>query len=505
MGNPITSEQVKLYMKERKAGKSQETAAAKAGICERSGRRIEKGDLQLGCKRRRDWRTRTDPFGDVWEEEIEPLLSKNSHLSPMTLFEKLQKDHPGEYQDSKLRTFQRRVSEWKALWGPDKEVMFRQEQIVGRMGLSDFTRLKEVTITIQGLPFTHLLYHFRLAFSGWCSVSVIHGGESYTALAEGLQDALWRLGGVPREHRSDSLSAAYRNLAKDAAEDVTLRYEELCRHYGMEPTRNNRGEGHENGAIESPHGHLKKRIHQALLLRDSSDFPSASAYKDFLADIVRDINAHKKDKVEEERLHLQPLPLERTADYTEQVARVSTSSTIQVKRVLYTVPSRLIGESLRVHIYDNRLDIYLGAAHTVTLARVFASDCNHRARQVDYRHVIASLERKPQAFRYSQLRDDLLPNDVYKAMWNWIDVEMEPHKACKTMVGILALADRADCEQQLGDYLQEMMARQIVPSLLDLQHKFDKKRRSTPDIAVQQPLVASYNDLLQRANPQEVH
>ena len=169
------------------------------------------------------------------------------------------------------------------------------------------------------------------------------------------------------------------------------------------------------------------------------------------------------------------------------------------------MPSRLIGEALRVHIYDNRLAIFLGATHTVTLVRVFASDCNHRARQVDYRHVIASLERKPQAFRYSQLRDDLLPNDVYKAMWNWIDVEMEPHKACKTMVGILALAARADCEQQLGDYLQEMMARQIVPSLLDLQHKFDKKGRSIPDIAVQQPLAASYNDLLQRENRQEVH
>lgn len=505
LGNPINSEQVKLYMEERKEGKSQETAAAKAGMSERSGRRIEKGEHRSGTRQIRNWRTRTDPFGDVWKEEIEPLLLKNSQLSPMTLFEKLQKDHPGEYQDSKLRTFQRRVSEWKALYGPEKEVMFRQEQIVGRMGLSDFTKLKEVTITIQGQPFTHLLYHFRLAFSGWCSVSVIHGGESYTALAEGLQDALWRLGGVPREHRSDSLSAAYRNLTKDAAKDVTLRYEELCQHYGMEPTRNNRGEGHENGAIESPHGHLKKRIHQALLLRDSCDFASVSAYADFLADIVRDINAHKKDKVEEERLHLQPLPLQRTADYTEHVARVSTSSTIQVKRVLYTVPSRLIGESLRVHIYDNRLDIYLGATHTVTLGRVFASDHNHRARQVDYRHVIASLERKPQAFRYSRLRDDLLPNELYKALWGWLDLEMEPRKACKTMVGILALANRADCEHQLGDYLQTMMARQTVPCLVDLQHKFDKKRKNIPDIAVQQPLAASYNDLLQKANPQEVH
>ena len=505
LGNPINSEQVKLYMEERKEGKSQETAAAKAGMSERSGRRIEKGEHQPGSRQTRNWRTRTDPFSDVWKEEIEPLLFKNSQLSSMTLFERLQKEHPGEYQDSKLRTFQRRVSEWKALCGSDREVMFRQEQVVGRMGLSDFTKLKEVTITIQGRPFTHLLYHFRLAFSGWCSVSVIHGGESYTALAEGLQDALWRLGGVPREHRSDSLSAAYRNLTKDAAEDVTLRYEQLCQHYGMAPTRNNRGEGHENGAIESPHGHLKKRIHQAILLRDSSDFVSVPSYVDFLAEIVRDINTHKKAKIEEERLHLQSLPLQRTADYTEQVARVSTSSTIQVKRVLYTVPSRLIGESLRVHIYDNRLDIYLGATHTVTLARVYATDNNHRARQVNYRHVIASLERKPQAFRYSQLRNDLLPNDVYKAVWSWIDLGMAPRKACTTMVGILALAARTDCEDQLGEYLQAMMIRQILPSLIDLQRKFDKKRKSTPDITVKQPPACSYNVLLQTANPLEVH
>jgi len=292
-GKPINSKQVKVYMETRNKGKTQVTAAAKAGISERSGRRTEKGELQPGRKRKRHWRTRADPFSDVWEFEIVPLLKKKPQLTPMTLFEKLQKDHPGEYQDSKLRTLQRRVSNWKALYGPDREVMFRQEQVAGRMGISDFTTLKEVTITIQGKLFTHLLYHFRLSFSGWCSVKVVHGGESYTALAEGLQDALWRLGGVPHEHRSDSLSAAYRNLNKDAAEDVTKRYQQLCHHYGMQPTRNNRGKGHENGAIESPHGHLKKRIHQSLLLRDSCDFTTVEAYEEFLAEIVRDINSRK--------------------------------------------------------------------------------------------------------------------------------------------------------------------------------------------------------------------
>ncbi|MCP3891224.1 MAG: IS21 family transposase, partial [Desulfobulbaceae bacterium] len=175
-------------MKNRREGKTQVTAAAKAGISERSGRRVDKRELQPGSNKKRYWRTRPDPFADVWESEIVPLLTKNGQFTPMTLFEKLQKDHPGEYQDSKLRTFQRRVSEWKALYGGDQEVMFRQEQVAGRMGLSDFTKFKKVTITLQGHPFTHLLYHFRLAFSGWCSVKVIHGGESYAALAEGLQD-----------------------------------------------------------------------------------------------------------------------------------------------------------------------------------------------------------------------------------------------------------------------------------------------------------------------------
>ncbi len=495
-GKAINSEQVRVYMQTRKDGKRQVTSAAKAGVSERTGRRIETGELQPGSKRKRDWRTRVDPFAAAWDSEVIPLLQKNHKLTPITLFEKLQKDHPGEYQDSKLRTFQRRVSAWKALYGPDQEVMFRQEQVVGRMGLSDFTKLKEVTITIQGQPFVHLLYHFRLAFSGWCSVKIVHGGESYTALAEGLQDALWRLGAVPHEHRSDSLSAAYRNLNKDAVEDSTRRYHQLCRHYSMEPTRNNRGKGHENGAIESPHGHLKKRIKQALLLRDSNDFSSEGSYARFLAEVVSDINSRKQDKIDHEHQYLQPLPLQRTADYTEAVVPVSTTSTIQIKRILYTVPSRLIGEKLRVHVYDSRLECYLGSTCTVTLPRAFVSDNNHRGRQVDYRHVIGSLEKKPQAFRYSQLRDDLLPDETYKEVWNWLDQEMEARKACKTMVGILALAHRADCEQQLGEYLQEMMAGSTLPRLLDLQHKFDTREPSVPDIQVKQPPVSDYDSLL---------
>ena len=495
-GNPVNSEQVKLYMRERKQGKTQEEAAVKCSFSERSGRRIEKGDLQPSSEGKRHWRTRKDPFADVWETEVIPLLRKESQLTPKTLFECLQKDHPGEFPDSKLRTFQRKVSKWKALYGADKEVMFRQHQIIGRMGLSDFTKLKQVQITIAGVIFHHLLYHFRLAFSGWCSVKVVHGGESYSAFAEGLQDALRRLGGSPQEHRSDSLSAAFKNLTKDAVTDITKRYEQLCKHYDMEPTRNNRGKGHENGAVESPHGHLKKRIHQGLLLRGSNDFSSVSEYEEFLAEIVQTINGNKQDKIEEERKYLQPLPLQRTADYTELVVQASTSSTIRVKRVIYTVPSRLIGKTLRVHIYDNRLEIYLGSTHTVTLQRIFVKDNNHRAKQVDYRHVITSLERKPQAFRYSQLRDELLPNDTYKAVWEFLDLHQDAHKACKTMVGILGLAHRADCEEKLGTYLDNLLARNVVPTLYKLQQKFDTYKSKIQPQDLTQPSASTYDGLL---------
>ena len=503
-GKLINSEQVKVYMKKRSEGKSQETAAAKANISIRSGRRIEQDELQPGSKCEREWRTRADPFDGVWEDEVVPLLEKSPKLTATTLFEELQNNHPGDYQDRQKRTFQRRISEWKALFGAEKEVMFRQEQVAGRMGISDFTKLKKVTITIKGEPFSHLLYHFRLAFSGWCSVKVVRGGESYAALAEGLQDALWRLGAVPREHRSDSLSAAFRNLTKDESEDITCRYQQFCQHYGMVPSRNNAGKGHENGSIESPHGHLKKRIRQALLLRDSSDFDSVETYEKFINDIVRKINVHKQNKLEEERQYLLPLPLRKTADYSELIVRVSTSSTILAKRVLYTVPSRLIGESLRIHIYDNRLEVYLGATHTVTLIRKFVFNNNKRARQVDYRHVIASLERKPQAFRYSQLRDDFLPSDIYKSVWTWLDQKMQPRNACKTMVGILALAYRADCEKQLEEHLQNLMAEQEIPNLYDLKNKFEKEVKSVPCIKIEQPSSESY-DVLLTAISKEVH
>jgi transposase InsO family protein len=384
----------------------------------------------------------------------------------------LQEDHPQRYSNSRKRTFQRRVKAWRATHGPDKEVMFRQVQTPGRQGLSDFTEITDFSVTIAGESLSHRLYHFRLAYSGWSYVSVVLGGESYEALAEGLQEALQRLGGAPSEHRTDSLSAAYKNLAKDAQEDLTQRYQNLCRHYGMEPTRNNRGVSHENGAIESPHGHVKRRIKQGLLLRESADFDTIDVYRQWLDRLIRQFNKRCADSLEIERPHLQELPANRTTDFTEQVVTVTSHSTIEVKRVLYTVPARLVGERLRMHIYDDRLEGYIGTQKTLILPRVRLLKHNQRARRVDYRHVIDQLARKPQAFRYSQLRDDLLPSTAYQRIWHHLDNHLEPRTACKRIVGILALAARADCEQALSKHLTERIERGVIPTLVELEQRF---------------------------------
>jgi Sulfatase len=137
----------------------------------------------------------------------------------------------------------------------------------------------------------HRLYHFRLVFSGFEHAHVVLQGESFVALAAGLQHALRALGGAPREHRTDSLSAAFRNLAPEVEEDWTRRYSALCDHYGMAASRNNRGVAHENGAIEGPHGHFKRAVEDALLLRGSRDFDTIADYRAFVDALVGRRNA----------------------------------------------------------------------------------------------------------------------------------------------------------------------------------------------------------------------
>ena len=175
-GKRITNRQENLYMNKRQQGQSQETAAAKGGISERSGRRIEKGE-RPSMPRERHWRTREDPLDTIWEKELVPLLEKEPQLTGLTLWEYLEDEHAGQFPYSVLRTLQRRVKHWKATQGPDKAVIFRQSVPAGQQGLSDFSH-PNTEITLQGEMFSHLLYQFRFAYSGWRYVQIILGGES---------------------------------------------------------------------------------------------------------------------------------------------------------------------------------------------------------------------------------------------------------------------------------------------------------------------------------------
>jgi hypothetical protein len=298
---------------------------------------------------------------------------------------------------------------WRALVGPEQDVIFRQEHEPGRFGLSDFTDTSILDVTVAGVVLGHRLYHFRLAFSDFEHAHVVLGGESFVALAEGLQNALWALGGAPREHRSDSLSAAFCNLDRDAQEDLTLCYQGLMRHYDMIPTRNNLGVAHENGSIESSHGHLKKTLEDALLLRGSRDFDDLDGYRRFVDEIVGRRNANNRKRIELERPTLIPLPKRRTADYKEKIVTVTSSGGFILRRVFYTAPSRLIGYRLRVHLYDDRLECFLGAIPMMTLRRGRPVSESNGGHVVDYQHVIHALRKKADGTQQPSLPRSVVP------------------------------------------------------------------------------------------------
>jgi hypothetical protein len=491
-GTRITDQQVRLYMNHRKHH-TQELAAAKSGMSERTARRVEHDAGLPSQQPRRYWRSRPDPFADVWESEVVPLLRSAPRLKAITLLRKLQEDHPARFPDSMRRTLERHISQWRALEGPNKEVFFPQTYQPGARGLSDFTHMDKLGVTIGGVPFNHLLYHFVLAFSRWEYANVVDGGESFQALATGLQNALWQAGGCPREHRSDSLSAAFRNLQEE--EDFTVRYAALLEHYGMEGTRNNRGLGHENGSVESSHRYLKDQVDQALELRGHRDFADRAAYDEFVRGVVMRRNRRNAAAFQIEREYLLDLPEYRTTDFAEEEARVTRCGTFTVRCVLYSAPSRLIGHRLKVRVYGDRLDCYLSGALVHSTPRATRTS-KGRGRGIDYRHFIDSLKRKPQAFRGLAFRDDLFPREAYRRTWERLDQALTPRSACKTMVGLLELAGNHGVEAQLAERLDALLELGELPDLRALFDEFAPRQAECPVVVVEMPTAALYDTLL---------
>jgi hypothetical protein len=402
------------------------------------------------------------------------------------------------YEDGVRRTLERRISQWRAVKGPEKVVMFPQAPVAGQVAQSDFSHMDDLGVTIAGAAFDHMIYHLTLPFSGFEHIEPVIGGESFVALAAGLQNALTLLGGAPKEHRTDSLSAAFRNLERDAAEDQTRRYDALMEHYGMTPTRNNRGVAHENGSIESRHGHTKKRVAQALMLRGSSDFSDLDAYRVFIGDLVASHNARRLRPIEFERSLLQALPATRTMDWEEATVRVTTHSGFTFRRVFYTVPSRLIGRRLRIRAFSDRIEAYLGTVCVLTLRRERPVS-GQRAHVVDYRHVIASLKVKPGALIGLLYRDTLWPHPAYKRAFEALLRATTPRRACRIAVGLLALAHEHACETDLASAIDVLIDAGDVPDLESLNRQFSSVPSSiAPEVNVLMPPASSYDELINR-------
>jgi hypothetical protein len=498
-GKYINHNQAKLYMRYRKtANLSQAAAAAKTGISERSGRKIEKEQHHTNKpKAPRAYKTRSSPLDKVWANELEPMLQQSPELQAKTLFIHLQRTHLDDknlpvYTHSVLRTLQRYVSKWKALNGKAKAIMFPQNHIPGEQGLSDFTELNDSVVTINGKPFKHKLYHFRLVYSKWSYLKVIQSGESIQALSEGLQEALYALGGAPREHRTDSLSAAFKNLSKEALDDLTEQYKDLCAHYNMMPSRNNKGEKHENGSVESSHGHIKNRIKQELILRGSNDFASIESYETWLHSIVKSSNQRNSCDFEAEKLALQPLPKHKAADYEVKSVHVSNLSLVRIKGLQYSIPSRLSGHTITLHIYQKEIKLYLGSTFVYSCLRRYQNP-KSQPYVIDYKHVVPALIKKPAAFRNCKYRDELFPNAEYHKIWQHFEQTESKKTAPKLMLRLLKLAADYDCETELSHHVMQLIKSKQAIEIEVIESQFNLSNPVLPNIECKQHELAQYD------------
>ena len=488
----VTDEQVKLLRQRRMKGRSQESAAAMAGMSVRTARDWEEGLLPSAAKKPRQWRTRKDPFADVWESDVVPLLKqdKKGKLQAKTILKELRRRYPEEYEKGQLRTLQRRVCDWRALHGPDKDVIFPQEHPPGREGAFDFTHCKELGVTICGVALVHLLFVFRLSFSGWTWVELAFG-ETFEAVSSGVQGALWDLGGVTDIVRHDNLSAATHELRKGGGRSLNKRFKDVLDHYDARSTRIRPGQSHENGVVEKGNDLVKTALEQALILRGHRDFATLETYMAFVRKVVNDeLNADVVQALAVERAHLKPLPSAAVPSYTLHEPTVRSWSTIRVGGRAYSVPSRLIGHKLEVRQHPDVLEVFYKTRLVETMPRLRGA----AEVRIDYRHIIASLVRKSGAFARYRFREELFPSLTFRLAYD----------ALKRWRG-----ERADIEYvrvlHLAATTMESLVETALMLLLETGERFDyaavkalavPEEITVPKVHIPAPDLHAYDQLL---------
>ena len=401
-------------------------AAMKADMHRDTARKyVDAGMLPSQMRKERDWRTRADPFEDVWPE-LEQQLRDAPELEAKTLFEQLQTEHPDRFDDGQLRTLQRKIRGWRAEQGPEKQAVLVQRHRPGEAAQSDFTDAKELGVIVAGELLVHMLYVLVLPFSNW-QWATVSFSESMASLRHGLQRSLFQLGRVPRFHQTDNSTAATHNIPRDKKETVEGRkrpfnedYLAVMRHYGMTPRTTAVGAKEQNGDVEASNGAIKRRLEQQLLLRGSREFESVQAWQDFIDEVMRKANRAKRGRVEQELAVMRELDVAKLAEYTEERVFVSEQSTIRIKSCIYSVPSRLIREQVKVRVYHDKIEVSYAGVDQLTCERVRGGK-----KRIDYRHVIWSLVRKPGAFARYVYREEMFPTLTFRRAYDAIQKDYE--------------------------------------------------------------------------------
>jgi len=492
----ITKQQYRRLMSEYQTTGNVTRSAQRADVTRPTARKyLDAGHPPQQLQAKHTWRTREDPLAQIWPQ-AERFLNEAPELEAKALFEHLQQQAPGTMCDQHLRTFQRRVRLWRLQHGPDKEVFFPQDWEPGRAMQLDWTHATELGVTIEATPYAHLLCHAVLPHSNWEWATRCQS-ESLLSLRHGLQEALHRLGKVPRQVRVDHSSAATHRVGGEPGRDFNEEFVALCAHYGLEPQTIGVASPHENGDVEASNGHLKRRLRQHLLLRGSREFGSEAAYDQFLEAVLKRSNAGRQARVAEELAVMKPLPPTRLSEYDEVYCTVGWASTIRVKKVGYSVPARLIGHEVKVEVYEQELKIYAGRELLLTLPR----HGGDRGVRLDYRHVIDHLLRKPGALERYRYREQLYPSPTFRQAYDRLVQEQGTRRGSVEYLRLLKLASEvgeADVEFMLVDVVCPPYPRWSVEELRAVL----QPRPSAPiPVAELEPHCAGYDALLS-SNPE---
>ena len=472
-------------------GKTQAAAAATAGMSLRTAREWDTGPAPSATKQLRDWRTRPDPFADVWTTEVEPLLQRDLKgvLEAKIVLELLRLKHPDQFQPGQARTLQRRFREWRALHGPEPEVFFEQVAVPGREAAIDFTHGTDLGVRIAGEPLPHLLFEFVLSYSHWTWVAVAFG-ETFEALAAGLQGALWALGAVPAVLRSDNLSAATHELKQSNGRDLTRRFRAVLDHYGLRSSRMTPGRAHENGVAEQAHRRLKSLVAQALLVRGHAAFDDLAAYEVFVQEVVAYWrNRPAAERLAEERPALHTLPAAAIPSYTTYWPVVRRWSTIRVAHRTYSVPATLMGHTVEARVHPNVVEVRYRDQLVQTMPRLRGED-EHR---IDYRHVIGWLVRKPGAFARYRYREDLYPSVTFRRAYDAL-VRAYGERADVEYLRILHLAATAG-ESRVADALTVLVDQAGGFDYVTVQARVVPRVLTIPVVYIPPPDLSVYDAL----------